>query len=114
MKKSYSALAMQALCALQCAKNCIDRSNADAILKVEMAIEAIKSGTPSREGRCLRVGDFAVTDFTGSITKVMVTEVHKPGFGCQSGIKFKVTPAINKSSPDALYDADWFHPWAGD
>ena len=63
-----------------------------------------------KEGRLLKVGDKALTDFNGKgMTVVTITSRHE-GTRSQSGICYKVDPPLKGGSEESLYDADWFQP----
>jgi hypothetical protein len=66
----------------------------------------------TKESRKLQVGDFAVTDYnhTGHPTRVRI--VHVSRGRSQSGILFRVSPALKNGKQDTWYDADWFEPIA--
>lgn len=62
-----------------------------------------------KKNRMLQPGQKAKTDFHGSdkLIEVTITEVKLTPMS-QSGISYKVTPALLKSDANAWYDADWF------
>lgn len=62
-------------------------------------------------GRQLQPGDEALTDFNdhGPPVRVRILE-RLEGTRSQSGISFRVRPALRNCHPDAWIDADWFKP----
>lgn len=59
-------------------------------------------------GRDLKVGDKATTDFNGKplfeVTIIDRTDKHQSG----SGIMFRVNPSLKYGNENTWYDADWF------
>jgi hypothetical protein len=64
----------------------------------------------SKASRQSQVGDQVSTDFSGKITEHRITERFEASpRTSQSGVMFKVSPAVPRSSGDPI-DADWFEP----
>lgn len=59
-------------------------------------------------GDAFEIGDVVETDFSGKVTRHIIAERFKSR-NCQSGVTYKVTPAVPKSGgKDAMMDHYWF------
>lgn len=63
-------------------------------------------------GRSLQPGDFAVTDYCGpERARVQIIERDDSGRRrSQSGVTYRVAPALPGGTSESWYDADWFEP----
>lgn len=58
----------------------------------------------------LKAGDEALTAFNGNgLTLVRIT-ARLDGSPSQSGVSYRVAPALKGGDASTLYDADWFYP----
>lgn len=67
------------------------------------------SGSAGRPNRNMREGDEAVTDYEGRLTRVVIID-RKEGCRSQSGIMYRVRPALRNTTERDWIDADWFQP----
>ena len=60
-------------------------------------------------GPTLSIGDEAETDYEGGTRRVRIV-ARAEASHCQSGVLFKVAPALRNNGPEAEFDAHWFRP----
>lgn len=67
---------------------------------------------PTKTGRDLQPGDYATTDFNqhGRRDRVQIIARREGIAVSQSGIQYKVQPALKNSGTTHWIDADWFEP----
>ena len=62
----------------------------------------------SAASRRLKAGAYATTDFNGPGPRTRVLITARIESRSQSGVSFRVTPALRNTTSDAWIDADWF------
>lgn len=93
---------------------CVNALNgvADVVSFMKQAKQLLMPNAISKTNnanRHLMPGQEATTDYNGTntLTKVTILE-RKDDQSSQSGVMYRVTPALNNGTEELWYDADWF------